>query len=72
MTGVIAPKTLTVTNITAANKPWDGNTIATLNTSGATLNGIISPDVVTLSRCAERPARSRAVLSGHGRCKSLG
>jgi hypothetical protein len=47
-TGVIVPKTLLVTGITAAGKPWDGNTAATLDTSGATLNGVVSPDAVTL------------------------
>ncbi|HEY6963326.1 MAG TPA: YDG domain-containing protein, partial [Gaiellaceae bacterium] len=47
-TGVIVPKTLLVTGITAASKPWDGSTTATLDTSGATLNGVVSPDAVTL------------------------
>jgi YDG domain len=48
-TGVITPKTLMVTGITASNKVWDGNTTATINTSGATLNGVIPPDAVTLN-----------------------
>ncbi len=39
---------LTVTGITADNKIYDGNTSATLNTSLAALNGVISPDAVTL------------------------
>jgi hypothetical protein len=51
-TGTITAKPLTVTGITAANKPWDGTTTATLNTSGATLNGVISPDSVGLDTSA--------------------
>jgi YDG domain-containing protein/Big-like domain-containing protein len=47
-TGTITAKPLTVTGITAANKAWDGGTTATLNTSGAALNGVISPDGVGL------------------------
>jgi hypothetical protein len=39
---------LTVSGITANNKPYDGNTTATLDTSSAVLVGVISPDVVTL------------------------
>ena len=45
----VNPKTLTVTGITANDKVYDGNTTATLNTSGATLVGAVSPDVVTLN-----------------------
>jgi hypothetical protein len=48
--GTITKKALTVTGITAGNKPWDGNTSATLNTGGATLNGVISPDDVSLDK----------------------
>jgi hypothetical protein len=39
---------LTVSGITANNKPYDGTTTATLNTSGATLVGVFSGDTVTL------------------------
>src|ERR1035441_7624253 len=45
----VNPKALTVTGITANDKVYDGNTTATLNTSGATLVGTVSPDVVTLN-----------------------
>ena len=40
---------LTVTGITAANKPYDGTTSATLNTAGATLNGGLSVDAGNLA-----------------------
>jgi trimeric autotransporter adhesin len=45
----ITPAPLEVTGITAANKVYDGNTAATLNTSGATLTGVIPSDTVTLN-----------------------
>ena len=46
----IAPATLTVTGITANNKPYDGTTAATLNTGGAVLHGVVSGDTgVTFS-----------------------
>jgi hypothetical protein len=48
-TGTITKKPVTVTGITANSKPWDGNTVATLNTSGATLNGVVSGDAVSLN-----------------------
>jgi hypothetical protein len=50
-TGVINKKNLTVNGITANNKPYDGNTSATLNTSGAAPVGVIPADAsnVTLS-----------------------
>jgi hypothetical protein len=50
--GTITPKPLTVSGITAAGKPWDGSTTATLNTSGAALNGVIAPDSVGLDTSA--------------------
>jgi hypothetical protein len=40
---------LTVSGITASNKVYDGTTSATLNTTSASLVGVISPDVVTLN-----------------------
>ena len=46
---VISRKEVTVSGITANNKPFDGNTVATLNFGGATLVGVISPDIVTLN-----------------------
>ena len=35
---------LTITGITAANKPYDGTTVATLNTSGRSLVGLVNGD----------------------------
>ncbi len=43
-TATITPKTLTVTGITASNKPYDGTTTASLTTSGATLQGVVAGD----------------------------
>ena len=48
-TANITPAGLTVSGITAANKVYDANTTATLNTAGATLVGVFSGDTVTLS-----------------------
>jgi hypothetical protein len=45
----VNPKALTVTGITANDKVYDGNTTATLITSGATLVGTVSPDIVILN-----------------------
>ena len=42
-TGVISKKQLTVTGITANNKPFDGNTVASLNLGAASLVGLIAP-----------------------------
>ena len=47
-TADITAKNLTITGVTANNKTFDNNTTATL-AGTATLNGIISPDVVTIS-----------------------
>jgi len=43
----ISAVALTVTGATVTPKSYDGNTVATIN--GATLSGVISPDVVTLT-----------------------
>lgn len=43
---LISPKALTVSGVTASNKVYDGNTLASL--SGGTLSGIINGDTVTL------------------------
>src|SRR5205085_128631 len=48
-TADITPATLTVTGITANDKPYDGTTAATLNTGAATLAGVVSGDIVTLN-----------------------
>jgi hypothetical protein len=47
-TANITAVALTVTGITAANKPYDGTTAAMLSTSGATLDGVLHSDTVTL------------------------
>ncbi|RYD93252.1 MAG: hypothetical protein EOP54_19505, partial [Sphingobacteriales bacterium] len=48
ITGTINAKNVTISGITAQNKPYDATTTATFNT-GYTINGIISPDVVTVT-----------------------
>jgi hypothetical protein len=48
-TGTITKKNLTVSGITANNKPWDGNTSATLNVGGAAVVGVVTGDAVTLN-----------------------
>jgi hypothetical protein len=48
-TANITAATLTVTGIAAADKPFDGTTAATLDTSGDMLVGVIGNDAVTLS-----------------------
>ncbi len=45
----ITPATLTVSGITAASKIYNGSTAAAINTSGATLVGVISGDTVDLN-----------------------
>ncbi len=47
LTANITAKPLTVSGATAQNKVWDGTTAATI--TGATLSGVIAPDVVTVS-----------------------
>ena len=42
-------KAVTVNGITASGKIYDGNTAATIDTSGATLAGVIGGDTVTLN-----------------------
>jgi gliding motility-associated-like protein len=44
----ITAATLTVSGVTANNKLYDGTTAATLNIGGATLAGILVPDVVIM------------------------
>ena len=45
----VDPKELTVTGAVAQNKTYDGNTNAAIDLTGATLNGVVSPDNVTFS-----------------------
>jgi hypothetical protein len=51
-TFVITPLPVTVTGITAKDKVYDGTTKAALNTSGATLAGVLPGDDVTLLTAA--------------------
>jgi hypothetical protein len=46
---VISPAAVSVHGITAASKMYDGSTTATLDTSGATLVGLVAGDQVTLN-----------------------
>ena len=48
-TARITPKDLTVSGITAADKAYDGNTTAALNTSSAVLSGVVAGDGVSVS-----------------------
>src|SRR5262249_8526228 len=48
-TAGITGKGLTVSRVTASNKPYDGNTTATLDTGSAALVGVVNGDVVTLN-----------------------
>ena len=47
-TASITAVTLTVTGITADDKPFDGTTTATLDTTGASLTGLVGSDDVSL------------------------
>ena len=49
-TASITPVGLTVSGITAANKVYNANTTATVNTSAATLVGVLSGDIVNLNK----------------------
>ena len=50
--GLINPAPLTVTNVTANSKVYDGTTTAVLNTGGAGLFGVIAGEQVTLDSTA--------------------
>jgi YVTN family beta-propeller protein len=50
----ITSKALTVIGITAANKVYDGNTTATLNTASSVLAGVIAGDNVTLNTASAK------------------
>ena len=52
MTASITPMYLTVSGITASNKIYDAITAATIDTTGAVPNGVISGDTVTLDKSA--------------------
>ncbi|KQZ46789.1 YDG domain-containing protein, partial [Massilia sp. Root1485] len=48
VTASITPKALTVSGITASDKTYDGTTAATVSTTGATLQGLVAGDTVTV------------------------
>jgi hypothetical protein len=48
-TANISPKALTVSNITVADKVYDGTASSTVNSSAPTLTGLVSGDTVTVS-----------------------
>ena len=52
LTVTIDPREVTVSGITAENKKYDGNTGATVNTSGATFGGKVDGDELTVSVAA--------------------
>ena len=45
----VTPAALTVTNVTASDKVYDGSTNATINTAGAGLNGLVNGDEASVS-----------------------
>ncbi len=47
-TGEVTPRSLTITGVTANNKPYDGSNTATLNTAGAGLSVIVGTEDVSL------------------------
>lgn len=49
VTADITPKEVTVSGITAEDKPYDGNTAATLKYDAATINGKVDGDTLTVS-----------------------
>ncbi|OWK40163.1 beta strand repeat-containing protein [Fimbriiglobus ruber] len=67
-TASITPATLTVTGVTANDRPYDGATDATLNTGGATLTGTIygTDDVHLTSTGATGTFASKDVNTGIG------
>ena len=48
-TATITPKAITANGITANDKVYDGTSMATLNTGGASLEGVVGGDIVTLN-----------------------
>ena len=53
-TANIASAGLTVTGITAASKVYDGTMNATINTSSASLNGVLPGDAVNVTFVSDR------------------
>ncbi len=50
LTASINPASLTIGGVTASSKVYDGTSAANLNTSAATLNGVVSGDLLTLGK----------------------
>ena len=48
ITGNITPKSITLSGVTGIDRAYDGTTIATVDRNGATFNGMISGDTITL------------------------
>ena len=48
-TADVTPKALTVSGITAANKVYDGNAVATVSTAGVSESGLVTGDIVNVS-----------------------
>jgi hypothetical protein len=48
-TGAIAPRAVTVSGITAADKTYDGTTTATVSTAGARFGNLVEGDVLSVS-----------------------
>ena len=69
ITANITPASVSITGVFANNKAYDGTTVATL--TGGTLNGIFSPDAVTIAAgmgifSDKNPGNSKAVsISGY-------
>ena len=63
-TGVINARALTVTGVSASNKIYDKTTTATVSTNGASLVGVLSPDVVTLGGTPAGTFASAGVANG--------
>ena len=61
---VITRKAVTVSGITANNKPFDGNIVATLDFSRARLEGVISPDSVTLNTVGATGSFATSAVGG--------
>ena len=73
LTATITPKTLTLTGAVGLDKPFDGNTTAQIDVSAATLVGVETGDVVTVSGggsfattaiATNKPVTANLVLGG--------
>ncbi|MBK4738106.1 YDG domain-containing protein [Noviherbaspirillum pedocola] len=67
LSATIAPKSLTVSGITAADKTYDGTTGATVSTAGAQLAGLVAGDAVNVTASGSFADRN----AGNGKTVSL-